>query len=244
MKFSGRKIDTWRYLKQLGFLTPEMFYVKKEGEVVVDRLDELPKSFVKKSDRGCSGMAVNIFKKTEGSEYQDLLTNTDRVYDFSDIIQEIESDSSCIVEEKIGGEGFIPYDLKVYCNHGTPEFVVFIDRNYKKEKGVVYTTAFDIRTGEQVTPFFLNDQTRFSEPDYELSNKYKQFMSEDVIKEIYETAVRFFEAAEYSWFLSIDFFYSDGKLYFGELTKNPGAFHFHIQPAHVIERIMSTIDDH
>lgn len=236
LKISGKKIETAEFCIANCIRIPELIFAKNNGEVVRrSDLFQYP-AFVVKENSGCSSQRVHVFQLQEGG-YQDLLGNLPGVLDTASLLNLLDNYKSCIVEQKLGNDGRIPYDLKIYCYDRQPRLLVLIDRNYKLSRKKVYVKIYDFGSKSFIENFFLNDQVRFRQPDERLNDLYSEYVDADLLSRVQEFCDLCLNKIDYDGFISLDLFEYEEEIYLGEFTKTPGAFLYHINPGAVLDDV-------
>ncbi|GGW41919.1 hypothetical protein GCM10007157_35350 [Vreelandella hamiltonii] len=236
ISISGKKVETAEFCKKNKIKIPRIILTKLDNVVLQDNDVFENSSFVIKDNSGCSSQGVHVVQKEKG-HYIDLMSKEDVKLSKLDIQAILDKYQSCIVEEKIGSDGTIPYDLKVYCYNGKPKLILLIDRNYKRKEGKVYVKAYDLKSNSFIDGFMLNNQERFFEPPEDIEDLYRKYLSNDLVERVRFFCSEVLSSVEYYEFVSIDLFEQNNTLYLGEFTKTPGAFLYHLNPSNFIEWI-------
>lgn len=167
---------------------------------------ELPKKFAIKRTNGC-GYNIICLDKNQVSEkhVKRLLTKWQKekfgkynIEPHYDVL-----DSKIICEKYIESEDRLPVDYKVHCFNGKPEFIMVCDGRLRGKTSFGY---FDLH--KTFLPYAKSQQT----------------FNLDITQQLLDEMVRISEVIACDFpFVRVDFYFSKGKLFIGELTFTPTA---------------------
>lgn len=197
------------YINDLGYahLLNELYHVYEKVEDI--NFEQLPDSFVMKCTHGSS---YNIICPRQ--DHLDLEQTKAQLkkwmnIDFSLLWCEPQYANikpRIVVERFLNGEreGVPPIDYKIHCMHGEPHFIeVIINRGSSERKNIVLNTSWEILPFNEVGK---NAQEILKKPEK--------------LDEMLEIAG---ELSQDFTYVRVDLYYSQKRIFFGELTFTPSA---------------------
>jgi hypothetical protein len=178
-------------------------------------IHDLPSTSVLKIQCGWSRHGVYVLRREESGFFEALrkqrMTEAELLDDLRDVYAKLwrsHKDAGVIVEEWIGGRtGMIPFDYKFFCFRNSTPLIFQIDRNGPVPSIALFQSDF---LPYERSAFLLKGKLVYAVPQVP-SNALEMLSVAERLAKVNGRA-----------FVSVDLFFSDGEVVFGELTHSPG----------------------
>lgn len=173
----------------------------------ISDFEDLPKSFVVKTNHGSGENHVSIVKNKETENISELVRkfNHSVTVDFGnrqgeDFYKLIEK--KIIIEEYLGDVNSVPKDYKIHCFGGEKVFIVVDEGRFSDHRRSVFDSDWNLLSMRINNFPMVKDRSRPKN-----------------LRLMIELAIKLSEPFDY---IRVDFYNIDGRIFFGELTQTPG----------------------
>lgn len=177
--------------------------------------EQLPNQFVLKCNHDSGGLVVvsDKSKFDKESARKKIVKSLKRNFYYRSREYAYKNVKPVILAEKymVDETGWQLKDYKIFCFHGEPKYIEVDYDRFVNHKLNVYDTDWNF------VDFYM---TSHNDPNADIKKPEK-------LNEMLELARKL---ANGTIFVRVDFYYCNGKIYFGEMTYTPGSGHIHFTP--------------